>query len=177
MSIGNAKGPKAPVSASAVKSRSKEPDFLAWDKDKVIEILKENILKLRKGSSSFKSITRIASTFLMTQKQFRKKCLNDDDIATIFNILNELYVESVIDKSIEKGSITSEVAKYLKDEVQAFTGTGLEQNIKWVVDSPKLVNIFGDEFEIEADVVKDDKNVQMKTLWEIEQEDINGDSK
>lgn len=102
--------------------------FKEWDINKVKDELKKQIA-LCQQSKKYKNMAELASTYLLTAKSFRQHCQNDEELSNLLMIYNGLIVEKMMTQAINSGKINPQTEAYLKDEMQAYTGTGFEQYI------------------------------------------------
>lgn len=122
--------------------------FKEWDENVVEKDLQEQISNII-GGKYYKTIAKMSAIFQMDVKSFRSKCLENDKLANLLSIYNGVYVEDIMTKAINSGKINAQTEDYLKNEMQAYTGSGFEQHITFVeYDMSK-------EMEIEVDIEKD----------------------
>lgn len=150
-----------------VQQEKKKPakfEFVEFSAEVVKKDIEEQIFKIRQGRNNYLTLSKLAAGYLMTPKKFREVCFNDPILSNLLEIYNSIYVEHIMTEAIASGKINTQTEDFLKNELQAYTGSGFEQNITWVLDLGKLVDNDGVEFELEADI---DRSVEEEILpWE-----------
>ncbi len=156
--IGIVSGENTKKTTQPAKKAEKTTIFVEFNKENAISKLDEEIEKIISGRK-YTTLAKIAAIFKLDIKSFRNKCHEDDDLSKTLNIYNGVYVEDIMTKAIDSGKINAQTETYLKDEMQAYTGSGFEQHITFVeYDMSK-------DCEIEADVDIDDRK-KVKGLFE-----------
>lgn len=148
--------------------QKKEFKFKEWDHDAVSEIITDQIKLLVANKNTYMTQSKLAARFLMTLNDFKSACFDDEDLSKLWQIYNGVYVEHIMNQAIQSGKMNAQTEKYLKDELQAYTGAGFEQHITWVMDEAELVDYEGKPYELEID--KDLDQTVVKP-WE---DEING---
>lgn len=121
------------------KKKESKIEFKEFTEQTVKEDLQDQIMKSA-NNKRYMSLAKLASSYMLTVKDFRKKCFESEELANLLQVYNGNYVEDTMAIAMQKGSINSQVETYLKEELQAFTGVGLEQNINWHQDYSPLVH-------------------------------------
>lgn len=127
--VGNQpKQPKQPKQPAPTEMIDKE-----FNKEDVMRDLGTNKALILANKSNYQSIVRIAATYNLTDKDFRAKCSEDKDLMNRLTIYNALILEKLMLDAIKTGKMNTQTDAYLRDEMQAYTNTGTEQNIHWII--------------------------------------------
>lgn len=148
-----------------VKKQIKQ-EFKEFNVETVREELQEQIMKIRAGRNNYLTLSKLAAGYMLTARKFREKCYNDDILGNLLEIYNGIYVEHIMTQAIAVGKINSQTEDFLKNELQAYTGSGFEQNITWVQDLGSLVDNDNVEFELEIDIDRREEAEDNSVLWE-----------
>lgn len=144
---------KAPEKVVKKQIRQEFKDF---DVDEVEKELQEQIMKIRAGRNNYLTLSKLAAGYKLTARRFREMCYNNEGLGNLLEIYNGIYVEHIMTQAIAVGKINSQTEDFLKNELQAYTGSGFEQNITWIVDKGILVDNDDNEFELDVDIDKDE---------------------
>lgn len=144
-------------------------EFKEFSKEAAADVLTDQIKLLAQNKNTYKTQSKLAATFLMTLNNFKSACFADEDLSNLWQIYNGAYVEHIMNLAIQSGKINAQTEKYLKEELQAYTGAGFEQHINWIIDESNLVNHEGTPYELEVDNdVDNTKKESIKRLEAIE---------
>lgn len=116
------------------KETNNKFEIKPWTKKNVENDLNEQINLLYAGRNNYKTVAKLAAGYRMTSKAFRNRCADDNDLMNLFEIYNGVYVEHIMTQAIKDGKINSQTEDFLREEMQAFTNTGTEQLVQWIVE-------------------------------------------
>lgn len=146
------------------------------------KIIDDNLALIMSNKSSYKSITRLAATFTLTDKDFRARCAEDKKLMNKLTIYNSLILEQLMLSAIKTGKMNKQTDDYLRDEMQAYTNTGTEQNVTQVWFKPedivvkKLTDKYRADFDTEIEIIPDVDikiDAEHETIFDIMEKDDN----
>lgn len=147
------------------KPKPKELQFKEFDKEEVIKDLKQQIFLIQ-TNKNFKTVAKLAADYLMTAKSFRNRCFEDKELSNLFTIYNGIFIEHTMMEAIKSGKVNSQTEAFLRDEMQAYTNSGTEQNI-YIIDKEDNLDII----IYNNDTEKFETKVEIETDVDIKQED------
>lgn len=142
----------ADIAPAKVVKKQEKQEFKEFKVENVEAELQEQIMKIRAGRNNYLTLSKLAAGYKLTARKFREMCYDHDGLGNLLEIYNGIFVEHIMTQAISSGKINSQTEDFLKNELQAYTGSGFEQNITWIQDLGSLVDNDGVEFELEVDI-------------------------